>query len=287
MLEFLQHLVANGGPVPDEYMPLRNALEGVWCRTDRNDPLRDTIVNVLSPTFPHTMQGFAFRKPRGHAGDFEMIERIYQQWLSPLDDFRRWDEFFHAQHAPRAVRNRKAYLHGLLDSLVCQTTPQIAVLNVGSGPCTDVKDYFQANPNTSMTMDCVDIDTGAVDYSKAVCQGIQDRVTIHAGNIFRFKPTRTYDLIWSAGLFDYFDNRVFLVALRRLMGWLAPAGRVVIGNFSNANPTRAYMELVGQWFLHHREPDELRSLATEAGCSQSAMHIDSESEGVNLFLHTK
>jgi hypothetical protein len=45
------------------------------------------------------------------------------------------------------------------------------------------------------------------------------------------------------------------------------------------------MELVGDWHLHHRSGEKLRSLAAQAGVPSERVSIGSEPEGVNLFLH--
>ena len=58
-----------------------------------------------------------------------------------------------------------------------------------------------------------------------------------------------------------------------------------MGNFSESNPSRAYMELLGDWHLEHRSPEKLRELGRRAGYSDQAMRVGSEPLGVNLFLH--
>ena len=57
----------------------------------------------------------------------------------------------------------------------------------------------------------------------------------------------SYDLIYSAGLFDYLNDRVVRTAGARLVDALAPGGTAVIGNFDVANPTRPLMEHVRAW----------------------------------------
>jgi extracellular factor (EF) 3-hydroxypalmitic acid methyl ester biosynthesis protein len=94
-------------------------------------------------------------------------------------------------------------------------------------------------------------------------------------------------LIWSAGLFDYLNNRPATLLLRRLWRWVPPGGELVIGNFSTANSTRAYMEFMGSWTLHHRTESDLASLACQAGIPDNAIRIEHEPEKVNLFLHAK
>jgi extracellular factor (EF) 3-hydroxypalmitic acid methyl ester biosynthesis protein len=54
----------------------------------------------------------------------------------------------------------------------------------------------------------------------------------------------SYDFIYSAGLFDYLNDRVVRTAGARLVDALAPGGTALIGNFDVANPTRPLMELI-------------------------------------------
>ena len=101
----------------------------------------------------------------------------------------------------------------------------------------------------------------------------------------RFHPPNRYHAIWSAGLFDYLDDRLFVLLIKRLMRALEPGGELAIWNFSTSNPTRPYMELMGEWFLHHRTAFQLSALAQQAGVSAGAVKIGQEAEGVNLFMH--
>jgi len=64
-------------------------------------------------------------------------------------------------------------------------------------------------------------------------------------------------------------------------------GELVIGNFSDSNPTRNYMEIIAEWFLHHRSKEKLITLAHECGLPTSSISVQQEPMGVNLFLHTR
>lgn len=78
---------------------------------------------------------------------------------------------------------------------------------------------------------------------------------------FKFRTNEHYLLIWAAGIFDYFDNDTFVRLLKRYLCFLDEKGELVIGNFSPNNPTRNYMEIVGDWYLNHRSADKLISLS--------------------------
>jgi hypothetical protein len=90
----------------------------------------------------------------------------------------------------------------------------------------------------------------------------------------------SYDLIYSAGLFDYFNDRTARAASSRLVEALAPGGHAVIGNFGTVNPTRPLMELILDWPLHHRSASDLRQLFGDIG---TGITIEHEGTGINLF----
>ena len=90
----------------------------------------------------------------------------------------------------------------------------------------------------------------------------------------------SYDLIYSAGLFDYLNDRTARAAGARLVAALAPGGTAVIGNFGTANPSRPMLELILDWPLHHRSASDLRRLFGDLG---TGMTIEQEATGINLF----
>jgi extracellular factor (EF) 3-hydroxypalmitic acid methyl ester biosynthesis protein len=103
-------------------------------------------------------------------------------------------------------------------------------------------------------------------------------------NAMRFRTEQKFDLIWSSGLFDYLNERTFVFLLARLRDMMASAGTVVVGNFSENNPDRAYMELIGDWFLIHRSEADLIRLALAAGFEPEQISVTADPTGVNLFL---
>ncbi|MCY1307908.1 hypothetical protein D9M70_578740 [compost metagenome] len=59
---------------------------------------------------------------------------------------------------------------------------------------------------------------------------------------------------------------------------------MVIGNFTEPNHSRAYMEF-GGWFLTHRSEEQLHTLATRAALACESIRVEREPTGLNLFLH--
>lgn len=233
---------------------------------------------------PETMQGFAYLKPHGYAGDFEIIDRIYCERVSADPRLARWDRYFHAQAAPRAVRNRKAYFHAQLDRHAARRQP-LRVLNVASGPGRCMAEWLHARPAAAVHFDCIELDAAAIAHARELTGHFTDRVAFIQQNALRFTPTEPYDLIWAAGICDYFTDPIFTRLLQRLVPALRSAGELVAGNFSEADPTRPYMEILGEWRLHRRSAEKLRAIAAAAGVVSTRIKIGAEPEGVNLFLH--
>ena len=243
------------------------------------DELQQAFGTALSP---QTMQGFIFTKPHGYAGDFEIIDRIYQSWISPNPTLANWDRFFHRLAAPRAVRNRKTYFHHLLNRYATRPAPRI--LKVGVGPGRSMYEWLAANPDSQVTFDCIEIDPKAIAYASELNGDFIDRIRFIRTNARRYKPTERYELIWAAGIFDYFDDDRFRQMVRNLLPAVAPGGEMVIGNFVDTNPSRPCME-IGAWFLYHRGASQLVRLVEECNVTRERITIGCEPLGVNLFLH--
>ena len=225
--------------------------------------------------------GWCFSKPFGYAGDFKLIDRIYLKSISADPDIAAWDSFAQAQPAAQAVRNRKTYFMNLLKSIRHST-----VLNLASGPCRDLKEYLESQPSKETLFTCVDLDKNAIAYAKQLL-GNQDNVQFINKNIIALRLEQCYDLIWSAGLFDYFSDDYFIRVLARLFKHVNKGGEIVIGNFSEANPNRAFMEVAMDWQLNHRSEDHLIELALKTGAQRRQIVVKSEKEGINLFLHIR
>ena len=283
-LDVVRELLIRGGPDSSDYEYLKNVpKEMSTIPLDMELKVYDLLQPLLTVD---SMIGFAFRKPHGYAGDYEIIDRIYTQRKSQNKDLLKWDLFYHELEAPKAVRNRKKYFKDLV-SLTEKNNKDALILNLGSGPCSDLYEYLRSSPRSEIKFDCLDMDESAIEFGKVVCDNYIDRITFKNKNAFRYKPDYQYDLIWSAGLFDYFSDKLFIRLLNRMYALVKDGGELVIGNFSTDNPSRGVMEVFTQWYLHHRNKKDLIDLALKAGVAKSLISVSQEEVGVNLFLHLK
>jgi extracellular factor (EF) 3-hydroxypalmitic acid methyl ester biosynthesis protein len=161
------------------------------------------------------------------------------------------------------------------------------VLILGSGPATDVNEYLRNHSGSNIHFDLVDFDQNAIDFARSQNREFADSIDYFRINVLRFKPYQWYDLIWSAGLFDYFKDKHFVYMISKYYKYLNEGGEFIIGNFSNSNPTKRLMEVLSDWYLNHRSKYDLVRMALEAEAREDQVMVDMEELGVNLFLRIK
>ena len=147
-------------------------------------------------------------------------------------------------------------------ALLSAGVAEIALLDQDAAALEHARDRIQAlaaQADVEVTLRCINTSIKTV-----ITDGLND----------------SYDLVYSAGLFDYLKDPAVRAAGARLVDALAPGGHAVIGNFDVANPTRPLMELILDWPLYHRSDDDLGRLFDGLG---SGMSVEREATGVNLF----
>ena len=284
LLDRLSEIEERGGPEPARYRATVELFDEI--ARHRSTPEDDRIIaefRKAAPSFSTnaTMHGFVCNRPYGCAGDFEIIERIYERYVSRNPTFQPWDDFFHSGDAAEAVRGRKEYCISLFEEVAARK-PAAQILDIACGPCSDIMEFFSRGQSASVTVRCIDSDQNAVAFAQRRLAPYSQRVDVGQQNAFRANGG-PYDLIWSAGLFDYLDDEAFVRLLRRMKKLWKPDGMIVIGNFGPNPVSKSYMEF-GDWHLIYRSADQLVGLAVQAGYPSKSIEVDSERTGVNLFL---
>jgi len=285
---FIKRLYEAGGPLQEEYSLLYDTLgllaDEVKTKRITKEELKG-IWDIFGDEFlENTLLGHSLKKPFGYAGDFEIIDMMYCKSTYPK--YKRWDDFYNNGWAAQAVRNRKEYFKNIITNR-CSDGKSHRLLNVASGPARDLYELFEENGIGNLIIDCVEYDAKAIEYAKELCGEYLKSIRFERANIFNYDTENKYDLIWSAGLFDYFNDADFVKILRKLISWKTKKYEIIIGNFTPANPSRNFMEILLDWHLNHRDEGHLIELAIEAGCNREQLYVGREEAGVNLFLHIK
>lgn len=238
----------------------------------------------------------SFTKPRGYAGDFEMMNQLYRN-----DDFSNTlfgncvERAVNLHAEPTAVRNRSEYLSSkIINTLRGNPIKKMRVLAVACGPAEEVTKAIRHLSQTELDMleiDLLDQDMDAILYAQ---KNIKDTLIETKKNlklnlinksikeIITSALTTQYDLIYSAGLFDYFSDAVANRAMRSLLRVLNKNGRLIIGNFNIASPNWFGMLALFDWFLILRSEDDLKRIFKS---NETEISIEAEKENVNLFCN--
>lgn len=233
-----------------------------------------------------------FAKPLGYPGDYEMMNMIYAEDADGTGLLGRGlGRYALDMPEGRAVRNRVGYLIDKIRGVLARASREraVRVLSVAAGPALEIQVLLAAEPKLREDMHLFLLDqdpralrharerisslTGSATNITFLCRDIRDVITTgpdEAG----------FDLIYSAGLFDYFSDRTARAAATRLFESLAPNGELAIGNFNLGGPSRALMELILDWRLRYRTANDLTALYGTLGGN---LTVEAEPTGSNLF----
>ncbi len=241
-----------------------------------------------------------YRKPYGYAGDFWIIDAIYRNQAKTSGFDGLWDTYYLQMTACRATRSRKDELKKvILQTLRENPRQEVRIMDLASGPCRGIRELLDTDEEGLLlraVFDCYDLDPHAIAYAQRLLKGAENvnliqknaiRLALHK-DIEREVPMQ-YDLIYSAGLFDYLDARVAARLIANLYKLLKKGGRMVIANFGEKkrNSSAGLMEWVTEWYLIYRSLPEFERIFSDAGFSEKEFSVQASSDDVILYAEMK
>ncbi|HVA49126.1 MAG TPA: class I SAM-dependent methyltransferase [Pirellulales bacterium] len=237
-------------------------------------------------------------KPRGYAGDFEMFDRFWRRACCEHPLGRLFDRYFQCQAAVEAVRGRTEQLAASLVERGLAADPQrlFHVASVGCGPAIELALAAQALAGRSgapLKYTLLDLDEAALVHAQQRLSPwlAAEQIVVARENLYRLadRPRAAVlldgvDFVCCSGLFDYLPDDAAQKLLRFFWERLRPGGMLTVGNFAPHNPTRAYMEWIGNWYLLYRTSGDLARLAKAGGIPETSFTIGTERLGIDLFL---
>lgn len=254
---------------------------------------------VFKEIFPYLMRSHfaarAYYKPKGYAGDFLMMEHIYQNAAKGDGKIGRLiDSWGLQRRSSEAIRGRRILMKDQLKSLSkkrLQKNNRFSVMNIACGPCRELFDFL-AECEYSEKIDalCVDIDTEALRYSNQKVNIFPHNASVRymTENLVKWALGKinhdigSKDLIYSAGLFDYLEPRLFCRLVDKCYDHLKPGGSLLIGNYA-PHDDMLFMDHLLHWNLLYRTREDLKELFDNTRFGRD-MTIISEPENVNLFV---
>jgi thiol-disulfide isomerase/thioredoxin len=225
---------------------------------------------------------WVFNKPYGYAGDFQIVDYIYQNAVRTKGFDRLWDSWFQQLAASIAVRQRKDdFKKSIVNFIKEHPNKKLRIMNLACGPCREIKELLEGKSAgeffKNVIFDCYDFDINAITYAKQFL-GNFNNVNFFNNNAIRLALAKNienqipykYDLIYSAGLFDYLGDRLAVRLIVNLSKLIKHAGAIMISNALDkySTPSPIWMEWIGEWYLIYRTEDEFRDIFLNGGFAQ-------------------
>lgn len=247
-----------------------------------------------------------FHKPLGHAGDYEMMNMIYRNQPEGRSLYEKLIHMLLVSQWPAvSVRNRAEHMKSVLQSetaRVARSGQRIRILDVGCGSARELQDFMQNVP-LSNSVDCtlLDFNQETLDHAssrlRSVCQKKSCNARISTTNVSVHQLLRRairqgdldlsgpFDMIYSAGLFDYLADNTARELVKLFYANVRPGGLVVVANMDDSKPFRRFIEFVLDWQLIYRQVPEVRRFAPDA--AMDTQKVVAEDAFGNLFLHLR
>ncbi len=263
-----------------QYVP-----ETSWKQFATSECRQHPLMNLLHQD---PLSARVFKKPRGYAGDAEMLDLIYAvedgfdipalQSCSELG--RQIYAYTSNAESARAVRTRRCIISEKVNELATRT-PRPHILSLACGHLREAKRcpaLLEGRIGRYVAVD-QDKESLAVVEHEMGALGVET-LAASVRDVLKGRVTLTgFDLVYATGLYDYLTEPVARRLSEILFGMLNPGGRLLIANFMPNIANAGYMEAYMDWWLIYRTESELLRL-TEA-------LPDEQVETVNLFIEEK
>lgn len=247
------------------YWMKQNCPEDEW--QTRIQQCREHRVLDLVHEDPFT--GRAFRKPRGYAGDAELLDLIYgpeERTPEPQASHLGLNIYRYTNSAPAAegVRARRAFVADLLDNQAA-ARPGLSVLAIAAGHLREASmssAVRRRKLGRFVALDADPVSLQEVDRAYG-SYGVETVAAPFSHLITGRVQLGGFDLVYSTGLFDYLNVNTGRRLVRTLFDMLNPRGQLVVANFMPGIPDVGFMEAFMDWRLIYRTRHDMVSLTAD------------------------
>lgn len=207
----------------------------------------------------------SFEKPKGYPGDAALLDYFYKINTLCSDNLgKKLLEKTINRPAAEAVRNRAELIANYIDKVALKIyKPRI--LSIACGHLREASLSKAIINNKIGELVAVDHD---LDTLEVIKQGLTtyNITTIQNSILNLIKGQKKnklgkFDLVYSAGLFDYLSERMGQALTKYMFNMLNPGGTLLITNFIPNIPDKGYMEAFMDWKLIYREIPQIELLA--------------------------
>lgn len=245
----------------------------------------------------------AYTKPLGYPGDYVAMNYMYDG--TPAGD-TPFGSVAHelAVHIGQFVVKRKDLVRQAIAEAAAKhdAAGPCVIASLGCGPAREVTEFLAHDPLSARATQffLVDHDGAALCFAgrqltAAVGVGPSvgaARIEMRHLSVLRLlreiDPTELLppaDLIYSAGLLDYFSDRTCRILTQRLYRALRPGGHLLLGNMKAGTDMLWPLELIADWSLRYRTAESI--LAWTDGLEGAEILLRTEATGYDYLLSVR
>lgn len=229
----------------------------------REECLQHPIAKLL---LQEPVTRWSFQKPRGYSGDAELIDYMYRVKSCGANDSylgKELNSYITVTSAVSSVRWRSNHIAESIRNFQQNAGRKISVLSVASGHLRELAYIQNADSKISRFL-CIDQDTQSNKLVRSTYNQHAFLEVIDESIVYLLKNRlegQQFDFIYSAGLFDYLDDKVASKMIERLYSILRPGGTLIIPNFLKGITEKAYMDTFMKWNLIYRDEEDMKRLS--------------------------
>jgi extracellular factor (EF) 3-hydroxypalmitic acid methyl ester biosynthesis protein len=233
----------------------------------------------------------AFEKPRGYAGDAELLDLIYRDRaysgeMTPRG--ARLHAWAGTQPACLSVQARREVLAQWIDS-IAQERRKPRMMSIACGHLREAQRSEAVREGK--IEEFVALDQDARSLAVVDREQRQHNVTTVASSFRRLLVDRqtwgTFDFMYAAGLYDYLPELAAQRLTASMFRMLRPGGLLLVANFAPELRDIGYMEAIMDWNLIYRDEqavERLGALVPEALVGGREMFRDEPGNVVYLAI---
>jgi extracellular factor (EF) 3-hydroxypalmitic acid methyl ester biosynthesis protein len=213
---------------------------------------------------------YSFRKPRGYPGDAVLMDFIYGSGSSGavLESSSELGRSIFRQISQNpafpAIQGRRDLLARRIEA-ACQENQGCRILSVACGHLREggvLRKRETPRPARFVALDQDEASLALVasEHEESGVECLRESAMRLLSNHFDIGE---FDLIYSAGLYDYLSDEFSTRLLQGLVRRLAPGGTQLVANMLPDIPACGYMEAVMDWWLIYRTPEQMAEMGNQ------------------------
>ncbi len=236
--------------------------------------------------------------PKGYPGDHITLEYIYSGYPKSEVIIGRYIDLYYMSRALAVgVRERKDQLkRHLEEELFTESCKN--VLNIGCGSCRELYDIGLQLNDFEGKITCLDFDEDALTFSERTMASRAidlSKFNFRQMNVLKLVNSKymttelgTFDLIYSAGLFDYIQDKGLIRIFKSLYDNLNEGGTIIAPFKDTDYYTIFDYHWLGNWdAFYQRTKTEVWDLLRNAVPDAHLKIVPSTTKAINFYILTK